>query len=121
MIMIRKYWWGIIGCVLGALCYWFFKVRVPRSENKSESALHRISDPVDKQVFPDRFNNANFEIIKINEMNNSRKIKVEEMIKIIKHNADINKKRFEGNDTDYSRGIYKSYQEVLSLIEKIEI
>jgi len=70
---------------------------------------------------PDRFNNANFEIIKINEMNNSRKIKVEEMIKIIKHNADINKKRFEGNDTDYSRGIYKSYQEVLSLIEKIEI
>ena len=68
----------------------------------------------------DRFNDSNFEIIKINEVNNDRKLKIDEMIKSIKFNADLAKKWVEGNDTDYSRGLYKSYQEILSLIEKIE-
>ena len=69
----------------------------------------------------DRFNDGNFEIIKINEVSNTRKLKIEEMIKSIKFNADLAKSWLEEkNDSDYARGICKSYLEVLSLIEKVE-
>jgi len=68
-----------------------------------------------------RFNEGNFEIIKINEENNTRKLKIDEIIKSIRFTAETNKKWKEKNDSDYARGVCESYEEIVSLIDKLEI
>ena len=86
---------------------------------EAENTIQAIKVIMTEQ--PNRFNDGNFEIIKINEVSNTRKLKIEEMIKSIKFNADLAKSWLEEkNDSDYARGICKSYLEVLSLIEKVE-
>jgi len=74
--------------------------------------------------YVEEISKGTFEIIKISEVsevNDSRKISVDEMIKSIKFNAETANKYYEENKTDYAHGIHTAYKNILRLIEKTEI
>jgi len=71
--------------------------------------------------YVEEISKGTFEIIKISEVNDSRKLSVDEMIKSIKFDAETANKYYEENKTDYAHGIQTAYKDILRLIEKTEI
>lgn len=51
----QKYTWGIIGFILGALAYWYFKIKRPHGGTRSEKDLGRNADEDLQHPFPNRF------------------------------------------------------------------